>query len=83
MPCRGIQYHWNAFEDVKELFEKHPRLNKAAEELTKYIDKYLPLEKLASGIAKGDNLYLEYLATFAKALFESRAKLKAIEHPEK
>jgi hypothetical protein len=69
-------YHSNVLTELKKLIEKHP-LDEEAGELKKFIDIYLPLEKLHSGKSKGDRAYLEYLKAFGRSLFEFRAKLVA------
>jgi hypothetical protein len=64
---------------MKELIENH-LLGEIDEELQLFIDTYIPLEKLASGKAKGDRVYLDHQCIFVASLFKLRHKLVGIYH---
>ena len=72
--------HHNIFIHLKDLIREQT-LNPSDEELQKFIDDNITLEKLVSGQDKGDQIYLDQYCEFGAKLFFHRQRLVERDHP--
>ena len=66
---------------LKKLIIQHP-LDVESEAFIKFIDTFLPLEKLRFKQSQGDRIYMEALGSFVDSLFKKRTDLVANDHPD-